>query len=262
MQAHHQRRAFGAIPLRLVTALAAFLSLARFSLSDGVSCFVKGGWAPRSAARRDEGRVRMRGEKKVKFDYTKRAEGVNPFKKTSFDSPAFREGQWVSGTVDRVYKQTMAFVDVGAVEHATLDIGEWTDGFVMPEERLYPGDCVACRVLSNDGNTMKLTLRSGSLERDRPAQNARGDVADFADVSEEVWLDGKVTGITAWGVIIDVAPPNGGKLHAGKVHYKNFNPSFQHDCHYGVPVKVRVAGVNKFKNSLELTMKEVGAEVL
>jgi len=199
------------------------------------------------------------GAKKVKFEYVER-DLVGPFKKLPLE--ALTPGSMHEGVVTRVYRKSTAFVDIGAEKGGMLEVGEWMDGFPQEEDRLRVGDVVSGRILSNDGERFFLTLRTGDLERKRTKVMVQGDVADFADVPLDRWLEGEVQGITIWGVFVQVSPPGGGDPHCGKVHKSNFKEGFVDKCHFGVKVPVRVVRVDPNSNTMELTMKDVGEPLL
>lgn len=192
----------------------------------------------------------------LKFDFVSKdsSDMVGAFRKMPLT--ALEIGRDVEGVVTRVYRQSMASVDIGAEIQGSLDCGEWCDGFALPEERLREGDRVHGRILENDGKRFYITCRTGDLTRIRRRKNAVGSVADFAKVPADQFLHGTVQGIATWGVIVDVAPPNGGAVHSGKVHRKNFCDSFYRECTFGAAVKVRIIDCDLEANRLELSMTD------
>jgi len=249
----------GLVAIACVFAWAA--SGSSFVDSLRLSAARRNGRIPRPA---EERKRRHNRPEKFKYDIVDKKETpkfdetVGPFRKIPIEG--LQIGQMVEGQVTRIFKNSAAFVDVGAEVGGMLEVGEWCDGFPTDEIKLRNGDNVCARILENDGERFFLTCRSGDLKRNRRKWKANGLVQDFENIPKDEWLEGQVQGICLWGCFIEVTPPNGGPPHAGKLHKSNFAGTFVDDCNFGTKVKVRVAEIDEQKNGLELTMKDLDQE--
>ena len=92
---------------------------------------------------------------------------------------------------------------------------------------------------------------------DMPKPILRNDVLKFEDLQEEMVLTGTVRNITDFGAFVDI-----GVKHDGLVHISELSDKFVKKpsdiVSIGDIVKVRVIGIDKERQKVKLSMKNIG----
>jgi len=170
----------------------------------------------------------------------------------------YQVGQTVEGTVDRIFYPAGIFVDIGCERNGLLEWGELKDGYPTKDASFDEGRRIEARILSNDGEAIFLTKRSGELER--PPKPAKGsdntDFKPFEDVASQEWLDAKLGNMKINGAFVYVEPPGGGSPATGYIRAQDLTNEFKAKAIRGMDLKVRVQKANAAEGQLWVTMKE------
>eukprot|EP00927_Polykrikos_kofoidii_P066165 TRINITY_DN61813_c0_g1_i1.p1 TRINITY_DN61813_c0_g1~~TRINITY_DN61813_c0_g1_i1.p1 ORF type:complete len:264 (+),score=35.79 TRINITY_DN61813_c0_g1_i1:48-794(+) len=169
-------------------------------------------------------------------------------------------GDTVEATVKKKIKSGI-IVDIGVEMQAIIDAGELRDGFPtsgMPK----PGTKLTARVLNMDAGDIRLTRRTGSLERP-PRRHISTDDFDptpLIGVDPRKWHDGEVFAISRWGVFVNVRGADGkGAPILGLVRVKEFSDGYVDEACVGGPVRVRVLAVDASTGRVSMSMREHSA---
>lgn len=181
--------------------------------------------------------------------------------KTLTPVASFKPGQSLEGRVTKRIKSGVV-LDVGADKAAILDAGEVRDGFPvngMPAK----GATLKVRVLDTEDGELRVTARTGSLERPPRRRIALTDydVRQYASFCGR-WLDGQVFSISRWGVFVELEPVPGrddttrSSRALGLVRVRHFSDAFVDEACLGGKVRVRVVSVDADAGKIELSMRD------
>ena len=92
---------------------------------------------------------------------------------------------------------------------------------------------------------------------DMPKPILRNDVLKFEDLQEEMVLTGTVRNITDFGAFVDIGVKHDGLVHISELSNK-FVKKPSDIVSIGDIVKVRVIGIDKERQKVKLSMKNIG----
>mmetsp|Transcript_66597 Transcript_66597/g.206165 ORF Transcript_66597/g.206165 Transcript_66597/m.206165 type:complete len:248 (-) Transcript_66597:57-800(-) len=156
----------------------------------------------------------------------------------------FQVGEEVSGVVKAWLGQNGYIIDIGCKLNAHLEACEMCDGF--PTTLLEKEQEITARVLdvSEAEKRLRLTLRTGSIERPKRLgllrEYTEEDVERFAEAQGKEWFEGVVHSFAFYGVFIRCKQPDGSGYVDGVLHRKNFDEDFGKGLQRGDSVRVRL----------------------
>mmetsp|Transcript_27397 Transcript_27397/g.85537 ORF Transcript_27397/g.85537 Transcript_27397/m.85537 type:complete len:534 (-) Transcript_27397:179-1780(-) len=171
-------------------------------------------------------------------------------------------GAKYTGTV-RSVRDFGGFVDIGATGDGLVHISRVADERVDNiHDYLEEGQEVEVWVSEvRDDGKFGLTMVEGKLGGGGGKRREDVDLAPFADIPDEEWLDGTVANIAPFGAFVEVSLPDGptaqGLVHISRIR-DGFVDSVEDEVSVGQAVRVRIDSVDLERGKLGLSMRESG----
>eukprot|EP00929_Paragymnodinium_shiwhaense_P006999 TRINITY_DN110956_c0_g1_i1.p1 TRINITY_DN110956_c0_g1~~TRINITY_DN110956_c0_g1_i1.p1 ORF type:complete len:534 (+),score=157.47 TRINITY_DN110956_c0_g1_i1:144-1745(+) len=161
-------------------------------------------------------------------------------------------GQELGGTITSV-RNFGFFVNVGAERDGLVHIRNVNNGIVHDiDEVAKHGDAVQVKVLQNVKGKLELALTS-PLERLAAVDKFLPKDGDDEDFHEQ-WLEGTVSGLTAFGAFVEASPPGGGAPVQALLRRRAMTAG--QSVIPGEKVQFRILEVDVEKKQLIITTKE------
>lgn len=171
-------------------------------------------------------------------------------------------GMELEGTVTAVMDYG-AFVDVGCESAGLIHISQLADGFVSDAASIVTvGQSLpAVKVLAVnlDKKQLSLSLKTGAAE-ERPTRSGgggggrgRADLSQYESADPQAFVDGKVTGLAAFGAFVEIAPGVSGLVHISQLRDQRVE-NVADVVSVGEDVKVRIIEVDSGSGKIGLAM--------